>query len=156
MLLLFNLKKFFFKCKLPLFALIKLKGNKFTSYYMYRMKNFNLVYKIKKNNYEKRCGGSSVNGICFNKIKFLKLLPSCKYVHPLQRSYLKCPLLKHELALAYFHPTSLNGYAWLYNKRFKRSLVSGPHYPLVFSILIHNLFCTSLKGKGQTCPMLLL
>ena len=43
----------------------------------------------KEKNCEKRCGGSSVNGICFNKIKFLKLLPSCKSVHPLQRSYLK-------------------------------------------------------------------
>ena len=54
------------------------------------MKHFNLVYKIRKEkNFEKRCGGSSVNGICFNKIKFAKLLPSCKYVHPLQRSYLK-------------------------------------------------------------------
>jgi len=36
MLLLFNHRKFFLKCKLPYFALIKLKGN------------FNLVYKIKK------------------------------------------------------------------------------------------------------------
>jgi len=49
------------------------------------MKIFNLLYKIKKH-CEKRCGGSSVNGICFNKIKFLKFLPSCKSVHPLQRS----------------------------------------------------------------------
>ena len=57
---------------------------------MNRMKKFNIVYKIKiKNNCEKRCDGSSVNGICFNKIIFLKLLPSCKSVHPLQRSYLK-------------------------------------------------------------------
>jgi len=56
---------------------------------MNRMKNFNLVYKIEKEkNCEKQCGGSSVNGICFNKIKCLKLLPSCKSVHPLQRSYL--------------------------------------------------------------------
>jgi len=53
------------------------------------MKIFNLVYKTKKEKTEKRCGGLSVNGICFNKIKFLKLLPSCKSVHPLQRSYLK-------------------------------------------------------------------
>ena len=51
------------------------------------MKNFNLVYKIKKEKTEKRSGGSSVNDICFNKIKFLKLLPSCKSVNPLQRSY---------------------------------------------------------------------
>jgi len=27
---------------------------------------------------------------CFNKIKFLKLLPCCKSVNPLQRSYLNC------------------------------------------------------------------
>jgi len=41
---------------------------------MNRMKKINLVYKIKKRKYcEKRCGGSSVNGICFNKIKLLKL-----------------------------------------------------------------------------------
>ena len=74
MLLLFNHRKFFLKCKLPLFALIK----------------FNIVFKNQKRTYcEKRCGGSSVNNICFNKINFLKLLPSCKYVHPLQRSYLK-------------------------------------------------------------------
>ena len=54
------------------------------------MKHFNLVYKIKKEKKTvKRCSGSSVNGICFNKIKFLKPLPSCKSVHPLQRSYLK-------------------------------------------------------------------
>ena len=43
------------------------------------IKNFNLVFKIREEtNCEKRCGGSSVNGICFNEIKFLKLLPSCK------------------------------------------------------------------------------
>ena len=54
------------------------------------MKFFNLVYKIKKEkNCEKRSGGLSVNDICFNIIKFLKLLPSCKSVNPLQRSYLK-------------------------------------------------------------------
>ena len=60
---------------------------------MNKMKIFNLVYKIKKiknnKNCEKRSGGSSVNDICFNKIKFLKLLPSWKSVNPLQRSYLK-------------------------------------------------------------------
>jgi len=56
---------------------------------MNRMQNFNLVYKIKKEkNCENRCGGSSVNDICFNQIKFLKFLPICKHVHPLQRSYL--------------------------------------------------------------------
>ena len=57
------------------------------------MKKFNLVYQIKKEkNFEKRSGGSSVIGICLNKIKFLKLLHSCKSVHQLQRSYLKCDL----------------------------------------------------------------
>ena len=57
---------------------------------MNTIKNVNLVYKIKKRkSCEKRCGGSSVNGISFNK-KFLKLIPSCKSVHPLQRSYLNC------------------------------------------------------------------
>ena len=56
---------------------------------MNKTKIVNLVHKIKKEkNCEKWCGGSSVNGICFNKIKFLKLLPSCKSVHSLQRSYL--------------------------------------------------------------------
>jgi len=32
--------------------------------------------------------GSSLNGIYLNKIKFLKLLPSCKSVHPLRIYYL--------------------------------------------------------------------
>ena len=49
---------------------------------MNRIKKSILFIKYKKN-CEKRCGGSSVNGICFNKIKLLKLLPSCKSVHPL-------------------------------------------------------------------------
>ena len=52
MLLLFNRRKFFLKCKLPLFAKIKLKGNNITHYHlpfnMNRMKKFNLVYKIKQ------------------------------------------------------------------------------------------------------------
>jgi len=57
---------------------------------MNRTKNFNLVYKIKKRKHcEKRSGGSSVNDIFFNKITFLKLLLSCKFVNPLQSSYLK-------------------------------------------------------------------
>ena len=47
-----------------------------------------LFIKSKKKNCEKRSGRSSVNDICFNKIKFLKLLPKCKSVNPLQRSYL--------------------------------------------------------------------
>jgi len=68
---------------------------------MNRMKIFNLVYKIKKEkNGEKRCGRSSVIGICFNKIKLLKLLPSCKYVHPLQRSYIESIVenMQHKLS----------------------------------------------------------
>ena len=59
---------------------------------MNRKNNLNLVYKIKKErkkNCKKRSGGSNVNDICFNKIKFLKLVPSSKSVHSLQRSYLK-------------------------------------------------------------------
>ena len=54
------------------------------------MKHFNIVSKIKtEKNCEKRSGRSSVNDICFNKIKFLKHLPSCKTVNPFQRFYLK-------------------------------------------------------------------
>ena len=34
MLLLFNHRKFFFKCKLPLFAYIELNGSNFTPYYL--------------------------------------------------------------------------------------------------------------------------
>jgi len=50
-----------------------IKGNIFytllSAFNMNRMKDFNLVYIVKKEkNCEKRCGGSSVNGICFNKI----------------------------------------------------------------------------------------
>ena len=51
------------------------------------------LWNQKRKNCEKRCGWSSVNGIHFNKIKILKLLPSCKSVHLLQRSYLKFFLL---------------------------------------------------------------
>jgi len=41
-------------------------------------KNSILFIKSKKEkNCEKRSGGSSVNDICFYKIKFLKLIPSC-------------------------------------------------------------------------------
>ena len=59
MLLLFNSRKIFLKCKLPIFALIKLKGSNFTPYYLPPMKFFNLVYKIKNPKTEKLCGGSS-------------------------------------------------------------------------------------------------
>jgi len=54
MLLLFNHRKFFLKRKLSLLALLKLKANNFTHYFlpsrfnMNRMKIFNLVYKIKQ------------------------------------------------------------------------------------------------------------
>ena len=51
MILLFNQRKIILKCKLHLFAYIKLKGNNFTPYNlplkMNKMKFFNLVYKIK-------------------------------------------------------------------------------------------------------------
>ena len=46
------------------------------------MKIFNLVYKIKNPKTEK-------NGIYLNKKRFIKSIPSCKYVNPLGRSYLK-------------------------------------------------------------------
>ena len=58
------------------------------------MKNRNLVYKINKNNCEKRSGGSSVNYICFNKKVFET--SSSKHVHPLQRSYLKWYALRKD------------------------------------------------------------
>ena len=52
MLLLFNRRKIFLKCNLPIFAKIKLKVSNFTPYYlplyMNKMKVFNLVYKIIK------------------------------------------------------------------------------------------------------------
>jgi len=56
------------------------------------------------------CGGSSVNGICFNKIKFLKLLPSCKSVNPLQRSYLKLNkpvIVRHKRSVVFSLVTGL-------------------------------------------------
>ena len=59
MLLLFNSRKNFLKCKLPIFAEIKSKGSNFTLYYLpinrNKMKIFNLVYKIKKAKTEKSC-----------------------------------------------------------------------------------------------------
>ena len=67
-LLLFNFRYFFFHTLLPPFN-------------MNRMKNFKLVYK---KICEKRCGALSLNGIYFNKIKFFKLLLSCKSVNPSQ------------------------------------------------------------------------
>jgi len=44
----------------------------FSPFIMNKMKKINLVYKLnqKRKNCEQRCGGSSVNGICFNKINF--------------------------------------------------------------------------------------
>jgi len=48
------------------------------------MKIFNLVYKVKKAKAEKKwCGGSSLNGIYLSNARFLKPLPSCKYVNQL-------------------------------------------------------------------------
>ena len=52
---------------------------------MNRMQFFNFVYITKISKYcEKPRGASSLNGIYFNKTKFLKLLPCCKYVNLLQ------------------------------------------------------------------------
>jgi len=70
---------------------------------MNRMKNVNLVYEIKKEkNCEKQSAGSSLNDKCFNKIKFLNLLPSCKSVNPLQRSYLYTIHIRNALTCTYF------------------------------------------------------
>jgi len=55
---------------------------------MNRMKHFNLVYKIKKEKNWKAVVCKWHNNLCLKKIKFFKLLPSCKSVNPLQRSYL--------------------------------------------------------------------
>ena len=42
---------------------------------MNKIKPFNLVYKLNLKNSGTRCGGSSLSGIYFNKIKSFKLLP---------------------------------------------------------------------------------
>jgi len=56
MLLLFNHRKIFLKCKLPIFAYIKLNVNTLLSpLNMNKMKIFNLVNKIKKSKTEKSC-----------------------------------------------------------------------------------------------------
>jgi len=56
---------------------------------MNKMKNFNLVYKIKNPKTEKSCAVDCLK-MAFITIrkKFIKSLPSCKYVNPLGRSYL--------------------------------------------------------------------
>jgi len=64
---------------------------------MNRMKKFNLVYKIKK---EKTVKSGPVDRLLMTYVsikKFLKLLPGCKSVYPLQRSYLKRVLYKRSL-----------------------------------------------------------
>jgi len=56
---------------------------------MNTMQIFNLVYKVKKSkNWEKRCGGSSSNGIYLNNKRFLKPLLGFKYVNPLHSNNL--------------------------------------------------------------------
>jgi len=63
--------------------------------FVFFYQNINKIFSLKCDIYyaltfqKKRSGGSSVNDICLNKIKFLKLLPSFKSVNPLQRSYHK-------------------------------------------------------------------
>jgi len=52
------------------------------------MKMFDLVYKIKKAKTEKSCAVDRLK-MAYIKKRFIKSLPSCKYVNPLQRSYLK-------------------------------------------------------------------
>ena len=54
------------------------------------MKNFNLVYKIKNPKTEKSCAVDCLK-MAFITIrkKFIKSLPSCKYVNPLGWSYVK-------------------------------------------------------------------
>ena len=54
------------------------------------MKILNLVYNIKKAKSETGCAVERLKMAYFlNKKTFTKSLPSCKYVNPLQRSYLK-------------------------------------------------------------------
>ena len=49
---------------------------------------FNLVYKIKKQKLRKVVWWIILKWHFLNKKRFIKSLPSCKYVNPLQRSYL--------------------------------------------------------------------
>jgi len=55
------------------------------------MKNFHLVYKIKNPKTEKSCVVDRLKMAYnyLNKKRFIKSLPSCKYVNPLGSSYLK-------------------------------------------------------------------
>jgi len=53
------------------------------------MKMFNLVYKIKNPKTVKSCAVDRLKmALYLNKKRFIKSLPSCKYVNPLGRSYL--------------------------------------------------------------------
>jgi len=52
------------------------------------MKMFNLAYKIKTAKTEKSCAVDRLK-MAYIKKRFIKSLPSCKYVNPIQRSYLK-------------------------------------------------------------------
>jgi len=59
---------------------------------MNKMIIFNLVYKVKKAKPEKSCPGDRLK-MAYIKKRFIKYLPSCKYVNPLHRSHLKNKLL---------------------------------------------------------------
>ena len=58
------------------------------------MKIFNLVYKIKKAKTKKSCAVDRLK-MEYIKKRFIKSLPICKYVNPLNRSYLKCIYIHH-------------------------------------------------------------
>ena len=59
---------------------------------MNKMKIFNLVYKIKNPKTEKSCAVNRLKmpySVYLNRKRFIKSLPSCKYVNPLGWSYVK-------------------------------------------------------------------
>ena len=55
---------------------------------MNKMKIINLVHKIKKAKTEQSCAVDRLK-MAYIKKRFIKSLPSFKYVNPLQKSYLK-------------------------------------------------------------------
>jgi len=56
---------------------------------MNKMKIFNFVYKIKNPKTEKSCAVDRLKMAYIETKRFIKSLPSCKYVNSLGRSYLK-------------------------------------------------------------------
>ena len=74
------------------------------------MKIVNLVYKIKKAKTEKSCAVDRLKMAFIKKKKVLKYLPSCKYVNPLQKSYLTFPLEKIQVCTIIFRQLQ-NNYA---------------------------------------------